>query len=137
MKITREEARKKVLNCAKIYSKELLNKKLIIIYREKQDNSVRYVEVVFYEHNYQHLTGLQLVDKNNNVIYGQSVNFYRKCITNKLGINEIKFKDDGTTPLKLAALPVLMDVTKITKITGNYNNKRPYLHVDRVVGQCH
>ena len=104
---------------------------------EKQDNSVRYVEVVFYEHNYQHLTGLQLVDKNNNVIYGQSVNFYRKCITNKLGINEIKFKDDGTTPLKLAALPVLMDVTKITKITGNYNNKRPYLHVDRVVGQCH
>lgn len=53
-----------------------MNKKLIIICLEKQDNSVRYVEVVFYEYHYQHLTELQLVDKNNNVIYGQPVNFY-------------------------------------------------------------
>lgn len=41
---------------------------------------------------------------------------------------------DGTTHLKLAALPVLMDITKITKITGNYNNARSYLFVDKVMG---
>lgn len=38
------------------------------------------------------------------------------------------------TGLKLAALPALMDITKITKITGDYNNVRPYLFVDKVMG---
>lgn len=51
-----------------------------------------------------------------------------------MGLEEFRFKQDGTTHLKLAALPVLMDVTRITKITGHYNNVRPYLLVDKVMG---
>lgn len=134
MKLTKEDARRRVLNCAKQYQIKLLNKKLLIIYRERQDNTIRYLEVIFHERNYQHLTGVELVDKKGNILRKQSVNFYRKCIENKLGLNEIKFRDDGTTHLKLAALPILMDVTKITKITGDYNNVRPYLLVDKVIG---
>lgn len=134
MKFTKEDARRMVLNCAKQYQQKLLNKKLIIIYRERQDKIIRYIEVVFYERNYQHLTGLELIDGNGNVLRNQSLNFYRKCIENKLGLEEFRFKQDGTTHLKLAALPVLMDVTRITKITGHYNNVRPYLLVDKVMG---
>ena len=63
----------------------------------------------------------------------QSINFYRKCIENKLGLDEFQFKQDGTTQLKLVALPTLMDITKIIKITGDYNNVRPYLFVDKVM----
>ena len=62
------------------------------------------------------------------------MNFYRKCIENKLGLNEFKFRQDGTSQLKLTALPILMDITKITKITGDYNNIKPYLLVDKVMG---
>lgn len=51
-----------------------------------------------------------------------------------MGLEELQFKNDGTTHLKLAALPILMDVTKITKITGDYNNVRPYLFVDKMIG---
>ena len=80
------------------------------------------------------MTGLELIDKKGNVLRNQSMNFYRKCIENKLSVEELRFKQDGTTQLKLEALPVLMDVTKITKITGNYNNVRPYLFVDKVIG---
>lgn len=134
MKFTKEEARRMVLNCAKIYQKKLLNKKLLIIYRDRKDNIIRYIEVEFHERNYQHLTGLELVDSLGNTIHNQSVNFYRKCIENKLGNNEIRLKTDGTTYLKLLALPTLMDVSKITKITGDYNDKRPYLMVDKVIG---
>lgn len=134
MKFTREEARKRVLNCAKQYQQKLLNRKLLIIYRDRKDNVIRYIEVIFYERNYQHLTGLELMDKQGNVLHNQSVNFYRKCIENKLGLDEIRFKTDGTTQLKLLALSALMDVTKITKITGDYNNVRPYLYVDKVIG---
>ena len=134
MKFTKEDARRRVLNCAKQYQQRLLNKKLIIIYREKRDNVIRYIEVVFHERNYQHLTGLELIDKNGDVLHNQSMNFYRKCIENKLSVDELRFKPDGTTQLKLEALPVLMDITKITKITGDYNNVRPYLFVDKVIG---
>ena len=53
MKFSKEEARRRVLNCAKKYQQKLLNKKLIIIYRERKDNVIRYIEVAFYERNYQ------------------------------------------------------------------------------------
>ena len=134
MKFTKEDARRRVLNCAKQYQQKLLNKKLIVIYRERQDNKIHYIEVIFHERNYQHLTGLELIDKDGKVLRNQSINFYRKCIENKLGLEEFRFKQDGTTHLKLAALPILMDITKITKITGDYNNVRPYLFVDKVMG---
>ena len=134
MKFTKEDARRRVLNCAKQYHQKLLNKKMIIIYRERKDNAIRYIEVVFHERNYQHLTGIELIDTDGNVLHHQAVNFFRKCIVNKLGIDEIQFKEDGTSHLKLLALPALMDVTKITKITGDYNNVRPYLLVDKVMG---
>lgn len=134
MKFTKENARKLVLKCAKQYQQKLLNKKLIIIYRERRENAIHHIEVIFHARNFQHLTGLELIDKNGNVLRNQSMNFLRKCIENKLGLEEFQFKPDGTTHLKLAALPVLMDITKITKITGDYNNVRPYLFVDKVIG---
>lgn len=89
--------------------------------------------MIFHERNYQHLTGLELVDKKGNVMRNQSMNFYRKCVENKLSLNEFRFKQDGTTQLKLAALPAVIDITKITKITGDYNHVRPYLFVDKVM----
>lgn len=119
--ITKEEARRKVLNCAKLYQKKLLNKKLLIIYRERSNNTIQYIEICFYERNYQHLTGIELIDEKGKKVTKQSVNFFRKCITGKLSLREIQFRKDGTTPLKLSALEVLMDVTKVTKIAGSYN----------------
>ena len=134
MKFTREAARRRVLNCAKLYKSKFLNKKMLIIYRERRDNTVRCIEVAFYERNFQHLTGLELLDEDGNVLHNQSINFFRKCLENKLALDEFRFRGDGTSHLKLEALPVLMDVTKITKITGDYNNLRPYLLVNKVIG---
>ena len=48
---------------------------MIIIYRERHDKAIRYIEVVFHERNYQHLTGLELIDENGNVLRNQSMNF--------------------------------------------------------------
>lgn len=80
MKFTKEDARRRVLNCAKQYRLKLLDKKLLIIYRERQDNSIHYIEVEFYKRNYQHLTGLELIDENGDVLHHQSNNFYRKQV---------------------------------------------------------
>ena len=77
MKFTKEETRRKVLNCAKQYQQKLLNKKLLIIYRDRQDNVIRYIEVVFLARNYQHLTGLELIDDDGNVIIGTA--YFNGC----------------------------------------------------------
>lgn len=134
MKFTKEQARRIAMNCAKIYDRKLAGKEFLIIYRDKQENKICYIVVVFYKENYQHLTGLEVVDKNGKVLHNHSGNFYRKCIENKLGLNDFQFKKDGTTPLKLQALPVLTDICKITKITGDYNHIKPYLVVDKLIG---
>lgn len=137
MKYTLEDARRIVLNCAKQYQNRLLDKKLLIIYRERLDNTIRYIEVEFHDHNYQHLTGLEFIDRNGHMYRGRSKYFFRKCIENKLTTKDIRFRKDGTAQLKLRALPVLMDITKVTKIAGCYNGSRPYLYVDKVIGNVH
>jgi len=48
-----EEARHIVMNCAKQYAKNLLNKRYIILYRDRVDNNIKDIEVVFKAENYQ------------------------------------------------------------------------------------
>ncbi len=133
-KYTLEEARKIVLNCAKQYESNLCNKSYIIIYRDRADNIIKDIEVQFLPENYQHLTGIEMVDADGNKREYVSELFYKKCINNTLAKNEIQFKKDGTTHFKLAALPVIMTIQKVTKIAGDYNNGRPFLVADKLIG---
>ena len=133
-KFSLEEARNIAINCAKHYSEHLLDQKLIVIFRDRETNSISWIEIVFLSRNYQHLTGLELIDDAGLIIEHQSENFFRKCKANLLSKKEIRFKEDGTTHLKLAALPSLTRLHSITKITGDYNGHKPYLYVDKVVG---
>ena len=131
---TKDEARRIVMECAKKYKENLLNKKYIIIYRDRQDNSIKFFEIYFGKENYQHLTGIELIDSNGKVRKHVAGLFFDKCLNNRLAKNEIQFKKDGTTILKLQALPVMMKIQSVTKITGGYNGNRPYLIADKVVG---
>lgn len=131
---TLDEARKIVLNCSKIYEKKLLNKKFEIIYRDRNDNEIKDIELYFGKENYQHLTGIELLDNNGKVREHVAELFYDKCVKNRLAKKEIQFKKDGTTNLKLVSLPILMEIYKVTKITGDYNGIKPYLIADKVVG---
>jgi hypothetical protein len=134
VKYTKEQAVRSLFLYAKKYKEKLLNKKAIIIYRERTDLKIHFIEVLFLKRNFQHLTGVDLVDGKGNIIKGQSENFFRKCIQQKLSVREIAFKTDGTTHLKLDALPVLMELNRVTKIVGDYNGLRPYLVVDKLIG---
>ena len=82
MKFTKEDARKRVLNCAKQYQQNLLHKKLLIIFRERQDNSIRFIEVIFHERNYQHLTGLELKGYSDFFVFQLSKREYPKVCVN-------------------------------------------------------
>ena len=134
IKYTINEARSIAIKCAAMYDEKLNNKQFIIIYRDRETNLIRYIEMVFQAKNYQHLTGLLLVDEDGNTLDGRSEYFYRKCLDKKLSNNDIAFKRDGTTYLKLEALPIIISFTSISKITGDSNDRQPFLYVDKIVG---
>lgn len=129
-----EEARRIVMNCAKQYDSNLKDKQYIIMFKNTQINEIQYIEVKFEDINYQHLTGIEMIDSDGQIRKNVSSLFYSKCIRNTLKKDEICFKKDGTTHLKLLALPVIMDIQKVTKIAGNYNRGRTYLVADKLIG---
>lgn len=115
---TVDEARHIVMKLAKQYEKNLLNKMYIIIYRDRTDNVIKYLEVKFGKENFQHLTGVELIDKQGKIRKNVSELFFEKCLRNRLAKNEICFRKDGITNLKLTALPIIMNIQKVTKLQG-------------------
>ena len=128
------QARSIAISCATKYDQLLKNRQFIIIYRDIETLQIRCIEVVFLAHNYQHLTGLLMVDENRKELKNCSEYFYKKCVTKKLGNRDIMLRTDGTTQLKLEALPAITKFASITKIVGDSNGKQPYLYVENVVG---
>lgn len=134
MEYTLKQAVRVAIKCGKEYKKKLSNTKVLIVYRNRESNVIQSIEIVFKPSNFQHLTGLTLLDSQGNQKRNCSVEFYHKCTGNNLKTAEIKFKEDGTTPLKLDALPSLMDLTNITKIIGDYDNSKKWMEADIIVG---
>ncbi len=80
-----------------------------------------------------HLTGIYLINKEG-VLVKNHIQFYRKCLQNRLSESEIRFKPDGTTPLKLAALPQIINFINCSKMVALYHKIRPKLAVDLLTG---
>lgn len=127
--MTKQEALNIVLNCSKIYHKNLENKNVIFIY-QKEYNEYDYIEINFFPHNFLHLTGLILI-KNR---IKSSVDFYNLCLRNNLSTADFKFKSNGTTPKKLEILPSIMQIDKKARIIGDYNSQKIYLSTEKLVG---
>ena len=105
----------------------------LFIYRERTDNSIRFFEALFLPRNFQHLTGLELMDEDGKLIK-KPLLFYERCLNRKLSENDIAFRSDGTTRLKLEALPRIVNFISSSKMTGLYNDSRPLLAIDRLAG---
>lgn len=108
---TLDEARNIVMRCAKQYERNLLGRSFLVVYRDRVDNLIKELEIHFGEDNYQHLTGIELIDKDGKVRKHVASLFFDKCLKN-----------------------ALMQIHKVTKIAGNYNGVRPYLVADKLVG---
>lgn len=135
MKYTKTEAINAIQRNAKIYKDKLANTSLLIVYKDKMDNKIKSIEVMFLPTNFQHLTGIKLIDNNGIIREHTAKEFYNRSLYKPfLTEKEILFKNDGTTPLKLDALYSIMNITKITKIAGEYSDYRPNLKCDYVIG---
>jgi len=137
MEYTLKQAVSVGIRCGREYKRKLANTRVLIVYRNRENNKLEFIEIVFRPSNFQHLTGLILLDNSGKQKKNCSVEFYHKCTGNNLKASEVLFKDDGTTSLKLDALPSLMDLTNITKIIGDYDYSKKWMEADIIVGGIH
>lgn len=130
---TKKEALRIVIATAKEYQRKLEGFNYLFIYRDRKSNNVDFFETVFLPRNFLHLTGIEYVDSEGR-LQNKAIDFYNKCTKNLLTEDEIKFKADGTTPLKLQALPKLVNFLQFSKMTTLYNGVRPKLSMERIAG---
>jgi len=129
----KKDAIRIVTSAAKDYRNNLEGMNLLFIYRDKSSNKIEFFETVFQANNFQHLTGIEMVDSSGTVVRNAK-SFYQKCLDGKLKEEEIQFKTDGTTELKLNAISSVVNFIDRAKMTGLYNGKGLKLAIDRVVG---
>lgn len=130
---TKKEALQIVITSAKEYAELLEGLNFLFIYRNRNNHKIEFFEAVFLPRNFQHLTGIEFIDAKGN-LRKNAVFFYNKCLDNTITEDEIRFKEDGTTPLKLEALPMLLRFLHFSKMTAIYNGKKPKLAVSRITG---
>ena len=93
-KYSKEEAIEIVVSCAEAYSRELLNKSLLLVCQDKH-NQVGFMEFFFYDRNFLHLTGLKpkrRSSKDNNGDESQnSKDFFYNCLSHTVSPENFEF----------------------------------------------
>lgn len=128
---SKAEAIKIVTLAAKEYKEKLEGKNLLFVYLN--GNHIESFETLFQGNNFQHLTGLEMLDSRGTKIKNPKF-FYSKCIKGKLKESEIAFRKDGTTVLKLNAILSAVIYIDQAKMTGLFTETGLKLVVDRLVG---
>lgn len=137
MGYTKKEAASIAIKGALQYKEELLNKTLLFICTDKH-KKVHTFEVTFRERNYMHLTGLkpiEFVDNKGELHILTALEFFNKCITKTLKVEQFEFNEDGTTPLKLDVLLRMMCKNLSATMIGDYDTYAPKLKTDKLVGK--
>jgi len=125
----KKDAVKIIEDCAWLYNDNLLSNHLMFLYNE--NDSIKSLEAEFSKSRYLHLTGV--------VVDGSlSANvFFDRCVHNTLSLEDFEFRTNGTTELKLYALPQLMKIHKTCKMLGNYNYSDYVLSTEKILGNVH
>ena len=130
-RITKADAIRIVVKCAKEYRDSLEPYSYLFIYRDITTKQIEWFEVRFYDRNYMHLTGL--ISKNT-AESQNAISFYQDCLDERIKEENIEFKADGSTTEKLLILPNLVKMLCSAQMTVVYNNGRPWLRCDRLTG---
>lgn len=143
MNYSKEDAIRIVVSCAEKYRNELENKNLLFICMDKH-KKISYIEFAFHDYNYMHLTGLKSKHLfSQDTMSGRSesavdkltaTDFYKRCLEHKLSIEDFAFAPDGTTPMKLEVLPMIISKNLSANMVGNFNSSHPKLYTEKVAG---
>lgn len=127
-KFTKKQAIKIVCDCAVKYKEDLLDRSFLFMTTDKHKCLIP-IEVFFTKRNYLHLTGLK-VDKS--IIPANR--FFELCIDGKLSPDDFEFDKRGTTDLKLAILPYLINKNLSANSIGDFNKNGIDLYTEKLIG---
>lgn len=125
----KEVALKIIIDCALKYKQNLENQNYLFVF-SNPDKIINYFEAVFLPRNFKHLTGIKNIRKR----ITSSVEFYELCTKKELKLDDFELSNDGTTILKLAVLPLLMDIHKNAKMIGDYDHFKVNLRTKKLAG---
>lgn len=92
-----------LIKAKKIYDKYLLNKDFLYVFKNKLNNKFEFFEMKCVRSNFLHLTGVETKIK--------ALDFYKNLEKNRIPLDAINYKRNGTTKLKLQIfdrLPLLI-----------------------------
>ena len=111
-KLNKDDVLKTIIKSANLYKKNLVNKNFLIVSKNRNE-PYNFWELKFEKKQFLHLVGVKT-----NL---SSKHFYTKATTKKLSINDFEPRTDGTTELKIAVLPLLMEFKNSIRMIGNYS----------------
>lgn len=129
---------RRIFEGAKLYEKHLLNKEFLVVYFDNTKNEYNHKEIHFSDYNFQHLTGI--IYKGKNVFNDGSIStmskadFFYAALNKSLKIEDLYYKEDGTSDLKLQALNTAMTFPYTATMIGKYNNFRIAIIADICCG---
>ncbi|MBM6823528.1 PBECR4 domain-containing protein [Veillonella magna] len=126
--IDKRKALEILFTSAENYQNNLNERNLLFVHINKR-KQVGFIETKFSASNFQHLTGV-VTDKN---IISPS-RFYELCLNKKLKISEFEFRKDGTTELKLRAMPEIFSKNISGKMLGDFDAFKVKLQTEKLVG---
>ena len=130
MDLTKEEAIKIVISCAKEYFNNLCYKDFLFIVGKPE--APECLGITFRPNNFMHLTGLET--PGNKI---SSADFFNACMTNRLSPGHIAISKDGTTEMKLKVLPELMHIHKNARMIGDFSQTGVKLYTEKLVGNVY
>jgi len=131
----KEKAIEIITRCAKLYNDNLVNRNFLFVFTpvNKDSKDIQYLESLFLPKHFLHLTGVHINREGNNR-KSNSSDFYRMCLNGKLSPNKFELRRDGTTELKLNVLTDAMNIHKIPKMVGDFDNSKSTLVTDKIIG---
>lgn len=130
-----QQAFKIVLKEFENYKNNLLDKSLLVVYRNRETKNLDYIIIEFTGSNFYHLTGVIYKEDNGEDAKSKhwGSKFYSAISDKKLSVSELKIKDNNTE-LKLRALPFISSQYRYSNMTGDFNESGLKLQLDKVIG---
>lgn len=128
MPMDKKEALSIVFSCAQSYKDNLINRCLLFISVDKH-KTIHVLEVTFDTSNFLHLTGFKI-----DTSQISPAQFFDLCCNKRLSVNDFEFSSDGTTELKMEALPILINKSLSANMIANYGGNRPKLYTEKLAG---
>ena len=132
-----------ITSAAKLYHTNLEDQKVCFVYGipgeikkrllegNKALTGLSYYEVAFLRSNFLHLTGVKLKKEGQ---IKSSIEFYERCLANRLSENDFELSKDGSTDQKLDVLEQMMNIKKNVQMIGEFTDLGIKLYSEKVAG---